>query len=99
MGTARAIARAVLDSYEGWFAGDPERMGRALHPELVKRRAGGRLGVTTAERMIELTEQGAGRADAGPIEIEIADVRYHEYLHVERTGAGWTIANALWRPA
>ena len=23
----------------------------------------------------------------------------YEYLHVERTGAGWKIANALWRPA
>lgn len=32
-----AIRAAVLDYIEGWFAGDPGRMERALHPELVKR--------------------------------------------------------------
>ena len=32
-----AIERAVLDYFEGWFGGDPVRMERALHPELVKR--------------------------------------------------------------
>ncbi len=52
VGTARAIERAVLDSHEDWFAGDPERMRRALPPELVTRGAGGRPGVTTAEQMI-----------------------------------------------
>lgn len=32
-----AIRAAALDYIEGWFAGDAERMARALHPELVKR--------------------------------------------------------------
>ena len=109
VGTARLIRRAVLDYYEGWFEGDAERMERALHPELVKRRGGDSLGVTTAERMLELTRAGEGRADAGPIEIRIDDIEdgiasvtvdggpYHEYLHLVRTAAGWKIANALWR--
>jgi ketosteroid isomerase-like protein len=107
--TVRSIERTVLDYFEGWFEGDVERMRRALHPDLVKRRAGETLGTTTAARMLELTEQGEGRTDLGPIEIAIADVRddvasvtvrggpYHEYLHLVRTGDGWRIANALWQ--
>ncbi len=32
-----AIRRTALDYLEGWYAADPERMARSLHPELVKR--------------------------------------------------------------
>ncbi len=32
-----AIRQAALDYIEGWYAGDGDRMARALHPELVKR--------------------------------------------------------------
>lgn len=32
-----AIRAAALDYVEGWYTGDAGRMGRALHPELVKR--------------------------------------------------------------
>lgn len=32
-----AIRATALDYIEGWYAGDAERMARALHPELVKR--------------------------------------------------------------
>ena len=32
-----AIRAAALDYVEGWYAGDASRMGRAVHPELVKR--------------------------------------------------------------
>src|SRR5687767_4519855 len=32
-----AIRAAALDYVEGWYDGNPERMTRALHPELVKR--------------------------------------------------------------
>jgi hypothetical protein len=109
--TARAIERAVLDYFEGWFDADAERMERALHPDLVKRRAAEELGVTTAGRMIELTAQGAGVPDGADrrIEIEIADVHediasvvvrsavYREYVHLVRTDGGWKIANALWQ--
>ena len=34
---AAAIRATALDYAEGWYAGDGDRMGRALHPELVKR--------------------------------------------------------------
>ncbi len=32
-----AIRTTALDYAEGWYTGDADRMGRALHPELVKR--------------------------------------------------------------
>ncbi len=109
----RAIEATVLDYFEGWYAGDTARMDRALHPDLVKRRAGEQLGVTTKARMVELTAAGEGAADRGDgrIEIGIADVygdiacaivhtgTYHEYVQLVRTAVGWRIANALWQPS
>ena len=32
------ITAAALDYVEGWFDGDADRMRRALHPDLAKRR-------------------------------------------------------------
>ncbi len=32
-----AIKQAALDYIEGWYEGNPERMERALHPDLAKR--------------------------------------------------------------
>lgn len=32
-----AIRATALDYVEGWYEGNPERMSRAVHPELVKR--------------------------------------------------------------
>ena len=109
----RAIEATVLDYFEGWYDGDTARMDRALHTDLVKRRAGEALGVTSKERMIELTAAGVGAADRGDgrIEIALADVygdiacaivhtgTYHEYVQLVRTTAGWRIANALWQPS
>ena len=106
------ITRVALDYFEGWFDGDVERMTRALHPELVKRGAGERLGITTKERMLELTAAGAGADDGRDrrIDVDVVDVHddiasvtvrsavYREYLHLVRTSEGWRIANALWRP-
>ena len=105
-----AITATVRDYFEGWFDGDEERMDRALHPDLVKRRADEELHFRTKEQMLEFTREGEGRADAADrtLQIEIADVYgdiasaivssavYHEYLHLVRTREGWKIANALW---
>jgi hypothetical protein len=104
------ITQTVLDYFEGWYDADVSRMDRALHPELAKRR-GGHDGVTTKQRMLELTAQEAGREDGVDrrLDVEILDVCediasvrvraavYHEYLHLVRTPEGWLIANALWR--
>jgi ketosteroid isomerase-like protein len=108
----KAIVAVARDYFEGWFDGDETRMERALHPDLVKRRAGNELGVTTKERMLELTREGEGKEDGADrtLRIEVEDVYgdiasvtvhsavYHEYVHLVRTSEGWKIANALWQP-
>jgi putative lumazine-binding protein len=105
-----AVVATALDYFDGWFDGDVARMARALHPNLVKRRAGEELGITTKERMLELTRAGEGKADAADrtLDVEVDDIYrdvasvtvrsavYHEYLHLVRTRDGWKIANALW---
>ncbi len=78
-----AIERTVLDYFEGWFGGDPVRMERALHPELVKRSlqrdASGRetLRTISAGSMVEATARGEGKNESQAdlhIEIEVEDV-------------------------
>jgi hypothetical protein len=107
-----AVVATVRDYFEGWFDSDPVRMERALHKDLVKRRAGDELAVTTKERMLELTRRCEGKEDAADrtLDIEVEDVYgdiasvtvcsavYHEYVQLVRTRDGWKIANALWQP-
>jgi hypothetical protein len=51
-----AVRATALDYVEGWYEGNPQRMTRALHPELVKR-----IVVTdTATRQSVLQSMGAG---------------------------------------
>lgn len=79
---AQAIVAAALDYYEGWFDGEPERMERALHPDLVKRSlASDGHGVDTisAREMVEATADGVGRtrdpgSDRRNIEIHVDHV-------------------------
>jgi len=111
-GDVAAVVATARDYFEGWFDGDEARMERALHPNLVKRRAGEELGITTKERMLELTRRGDGKEDAADrmLDVEVHDVYgdvatatvrsavYREYLHLVRTRDGWKIANALWQP-
>ncbi len=115
MNETEAITATALDYFEGWYAADVDRVDSALHPQLVKRSAGqvGGQGpaVTTKERMLELTRQGAGAEDAtdDPIEVTVVDVhhdiaaavvrsaQYREYLHLVRTPEGWRIVNAFWQ--
>jgi hypothetical protein len=109
-----AVVATVRDYFEGWFDGDPVRMERALHKDLIKRRAGDELGVTTKERMLELTRRGEGKEDAADrtldIQVEVEDLYediasatvrsavYHEYVQLVRTRDGWKIANVLYQP-
>jgi hypothetical protein len=113
--TLTTVEQTVLDYYEGWYDADPERMRRALHPELAKRHLdeaeGAELRSITAQRMIELTEQGAGSEDGidRTIEVDVLDVHrnianalvrtpvYHEYVQLVRTDEGWKIVNVLWQ--
>jgi hypothetical protein len=84
----------VLDYYVGWFDGAPERMERALHPDLVKRSLaedGTTLGTISAREMVEATAEGVGVArdpgkDARDIEIRIDHV-YGDIATVSVTSA------------
>jgi hypothetical protein len=61
-----AIEQVARDYLEGWYAADPERIGRALHPDLAKRYVhtypSGRQAVqsVTREVMVEMTRAGGG---------------------------------------
>jgi ketosteroid isomerase-like protein len=106
----QSVEQVARDYFESWFDGDETRMDKALHPDLVKRRAGEELGVTTKERMLELTRDGEGRQDGADrtlaitvdtvgAQIASATVRsavYYEVIQLVRTSDGWRIANALW---
>jgi hypothetical protein len=107
-----AIVRCVLDYFEGWFDADPERMRRALHPDLAKRSLGPEgLNQVSASQMVDETSAGAGkerdpaarRIDVRVVEVygDIATVVvdsnvYREYVHLVRTNDDWKIVNALW---
>jgi len=83
-----AISAVARDYVEGWFDGDEARMGRCLHPELVKRTiyrdpvtADWRLGRSAdAEMMVGWTRVGEGRtavAEERSFEIVIDRVFRH----------------------
>ena len=73
------IRAAALDCIEGWYAGDADRMTRALHPQLAKRIVrtppGGAstLGEMGAETLIGYTRNGGGRRT--PVAQQRKDVR------------------------
>lgn len=61
-----AVKQAALDYIEGWYEANPERMERALHPDLVKRYViklpTGKeiLESVSAQAMVEMTRAGGG---------------------------------------
>jgi len=75
-----AVEAVAREYFESWFAGDSERMDRALHPDLVKRgtlRASDtELPSTTKQRMLELTASGEGADDVGDgrLDVRVDDV-------------------------
>lgn len=79
-----AIRAAALDYIEGWYAADPERMARALHPELAKRivRTDRQSGISDirdmgASELVMQTRRGGGSqtpADQQRKEVRILDV-------------------------
>jgi hypothetical protein len=62
-----AIKQTALDYIEGWYEGNPERMERALHPDLAKRivntNAQGRsqLGQMSAMGLVQGVKRGGGK--------------------------------------
>lgn len=93
-----AIRQAALDYIEGWYAGDAERMERALHPELAKRivmtdRQSGRsrLDQQGALTLILGTRAGYGRqtpAERQQKEVTILDV-YRNSASAKVVASDW----------
>jgi len=75
-----SIKKAALDYIEGWYGSSPERMERALHPELAKRAVhnvdgADQLRPVTFERMLELVKsKGEDKEALDNIECEILDI-------------------------
>jgi len=78
-----SIKNTALDYIEGWYEGNAERMGRALHAELAKRGVfiDPNTGKTVmrsvgAEDMVKYTKAGAGKnlEKKEKIELEILDM-------------------------
>jgi hypothetical protein len=80
-GTERAaILAPALDYIESWLDGDPDRMARCLHPDLVKREveydgADGtpRLDTMSRADMVAATAQGYGRRYERPYQATVLD--------------------------
>ncbi|MGH3128498.1 MAG: nuclear transport factor 2 family protein [Gaiellaceae bacterium] len=92
----QAIVAAALDYYEGWFDGEPERMKRALHSDLVKRSLasdGRSVDTISAREMVKATADGIGRArDPG---IDRRDIEIH-VDHVHGDIATVTVTSAVY---
>jgi hypothetical protein len=73
-----AITQTALDYLEGWYAGDAERMERALHPELAKRivrtnaQGQSRLEQMGAMTLVQYTRRGGGKET--PKDKQVKDV-------------------------
>lgn len=62
-----AIKQTALDYIEGWYEGNPERMERALHPDLAKRivrtnaQGQSQLGQMSAMGLVQGVKRGGGK--------------------------------------
>lgn len=76
-----AVEACVRDYYESWYAGDADRMARALHPALAKRSFGQdidrapELDDTSYRDMVEATGSGRGIPRRGDrLEITVCEI-------------------------
>jgi putative lumazine-binding protein len=91
------IRAAALDYIEGWYEANPERMERALHPELAKRivrtNPEGRssLGQMSALSLVQGVRSGGGRntpAAEQQKDVTILDI-YQNAASVKIVASGW----------
>ena len=92
-----AITQTALDYLEGWYAGDAERMERALHPELAKRimrtnpQGQSRLDQMGAMTLVQSTRRGYGKStpkDKQQKDITILDV-FENAASVKAVASDW----------
>ena len=86
----RAIVATALDYYEGWFEGEPERMERALHPDLVKR------SLAADESRPRDTQIHIDHVYEDIATATGTSAIYVDYLQLAPTRDGWKIVNVLW---
>ena len=80
----QAITETALDYGQGWYAGDAERMERALHPDLAKRvrwatpaNPKGRIQHMSAMYLVQSTRRGGGTdvpEDTRRTDVKILDI-------------------------
>jgi hypothetical protein len=92
-----AITQTALDYLEGWYAGDAERMERALHPELAKRimrtnaQGQSRLEQMGAMTLVQYTRRGFGKntpKDKQQKDVTILDV-FENAASVKAVATEW----------
>jgi Putative lumazine-binding len=93
-----AIRKTALDYIEGWYAGDPRRMDRALHPELAKRMIStdpktgrSQFNHMGAMTLVQRTREGIGKKipeDRQLKEVKILD-RYNNAAVVKIVASDW----------
>ena len=93
-----AIRQAALDYIEGWYEGNPERMERALHPELAKRivhtnpqNSRSRLDQMSALSLVLGTRRGGGKdtpKEKQQKDVTILDV-YENAASVKIVASDW----------
>lgn len=92
-----AITATALDYIEGWYAGDAERMERALHPDLAKRivrtndKGQSSLGQMSAMSLVQGTRKGYGKEtpkDKQQKDVTILDV-YEGAASVKVVASDW----------
>ena len=78
-----AVTATAMNYIEGWFEGNPDRMDKALHPELSKcgiqpfpPTGGVLLAYASKSNMVEYTRAGLGKlpAEERKIKVEILDI-------------------------
>jgi hypothetical protein len=106
-----AVRATALDYIQGWYDADGARMQRALHPDLVKRGLmGDSLRQTSADALVNRTENGMGKNQTGKREkkivildmaptiasVKVVSDQYIDYLHLGKVRGQWVIINVLW---
>jgi hypothetical protein len=89
-----AIVATGLDYLQGWYTVDPQRMERALHPELAKRifrrnpDGTKTLGQMSAMTLVQRTRAGIGRNSVQRADITVLDV-FRDTASVRADANSW----------
>ena len=93
----QAITQTALDYVEGWYEGNPERMERALHPDLAKRvvftdeKGRSRLEQMSAMGLVQGVKRGGGKntpKEKQQKDVTILDV-YENAASVKVVASDW----------